>query len=162
VSSFRTGVGYDSHRFAAGGPLVLGGIRVESDFHLEAHSDGDAIAHAITDALLGAAGIGDIGQLFPDDSPANAGRDSLEMLSLAVARVRAAGWSVENVDVVVISERVRIGPHRDAMRAAIAGSLGVEREAVGLKGKSNEGMGWIGRGEGLGCVAVASLSRSAA
>jgi 2-C-methyl-D-erythritol 2,4-cyclodiphosphate synthase len=162
VSSFRTGVGYDSHRFASGGPLILGGIRIDSDFHLEAHSDGDAIAHALTDAVLGAAGLGDIGQLFPDDSPVNAGRSSLEMLSLAVERVRAAGWNVENVDVVVVSERIRISSHREAMRAAIADSLGIEREAVGLKGKSNEGMGWIGRGEGLGCFAVASLSRSAA
>src|SRR5919107_745819 len=100
--SFRTGIGYDSHRFAPGGPLVLGGIRIEADVHLKGHSDGDAIAHAVTDAILGAVALGDIGAMFVDTDPENAGRDSIEMLALARARVEAAGWRVGQLDVVVI------------------------------------------------------------
>jgi 2-C-methyl-D-erythritol 2,4-cyclodiphosphate synthase len=157
--TLRVGVGYDSHRFGPGGPLVLGGVRLDVDYRLLGHSDGDAIAHALTDAVLGAAGAGDIGEMFSDRDPANAGRDSIEMLRLAVARVRERGWRVENVDVTVVAERPKIGPLRDAMRATLAGALGVSPDAVSVKGKTNEGMGWIGRGEGLGCVAVASLAR---
>jgi 2-C-methyl-D-erythritol 2,4-cyclodiphosphate synthase len=153
----RVGIGYDSHRFAPGGPLRLGGVDVPADEHLAGHSDGDAIAHAVTDAVLGAAGAGDIGEMFPDGDPANRGRDSLGMLAAAVARARARGWRVQQVDVTVVAERPRIGPHRDAMRAAIAGALAIPPGDVGLKGKSNEGMGWIGRGEGLACIAVATL-----
>ncbi len=155
----RAGLGYDSHRFAPGGPLVLGGVRIEADVHLHGHSDGDAIAHALTDAVLGAAGAGDIGKLFPDTAEENAGRDSVEMLALAVARVRALGWLVQQVDVTVVAERPKIGPHREAMRAALAGALGVAPAEIGLKGKTNEGMGWIGRGEGLAVMAVATLVR---
>src|SRR5205085_5307463 len=119
----RSGIGYDSHRFAPGGPLVLGGVRIPSDVHLHGHSDGDAIAHAITDAVLGAAALGDIGEMFADTDPANKGRDSIEMLSTAVARVKVAGWLVAQVDVVVIAETPKIAPHRDAMRAHLAGAL---------------------------------------
>src|SRR5215207_611748 len=100
--ALRSGIGYDSHRFAPGGPLVLGGVRIETDVHLHGHSDGDAIAHAVTDAILGAAALGDIGAMFADTDAANAGRDSIEMLQLATARVHAAGWRVGQVDVVVI------------------------------------------------------------
>ena len=157
----RVGIGYDSHRFAPGGPMRLGGIAVPADEHLAGHSDGDAIAHAITDAVLGAAGAGDIGEMFADTDPANRGRDSLEMLAAAVARVRERGWCVQQVDVTVVAERPRIGPHREAMREALAGALGVVPASVGLKGKSNEGMGWIGRGEGLACMAVATVVPSA-
>ena len=121
--SFRSGIGYDSHRFAPGGPLVLGGVEIPSDVHLRGHSDGDAIAHAVTDAVLGAAGLGDIGTLFPDTDPANAGRDSIEMLILAVGHVEAAGWRVGQIDVVVVTETRRIAPHRAAMRDRIAGAL---------------------------------------
>ena len=153
----RTGVGYDSHRFAPGGPLVLGGVRIPGDVHLHGHSDGDAIAHAVTDAVLGAAALGDIGALFADTDPANAGRDSIEMLGLAVARVRDAGWVVGQVDVVVIAESPKIATHRDAMRARIAGALGVEMGDVSIKGKTNEGMGFVGRGEGIACMATATL-----
>ena len=159
MTSARVGIGYDSHRFADGGPLVLGGIRIPGDVHLAGHSDGDAVAHAVTDAVLGAAAAGDIGEMFSDQDPANAGRDSIDMLRRAVARVRALGWLVANVDVTVVAERPKIGPHRDAMRGALAEALGVDGSAVSVKGKTNEGMGWIGRGEGLGCVAVASLVR---
>lgn len=153
----RVGLGYDSHRFAPGGPLVLGGVRIPSDVHLHGHSDGDAIAHALTDAVLGAAGAGDIGALFPDTAAENAGRDSIEMLRLAVARVHERGLRVQQVDVTVVAEQPKIGPHREAMRAVLAPALGVEPAAIGLKGKTNEGMGWIGRGEGVAVMAVATL-----
>jgi 2-C-methyl-D-erythritol 2,4-cyclodiphosphate synthase len=157
---FRSGIGYDSHRFAPGGPLVLGGVEIPSDVHLRGHSDGDAIAHAVTDAVLGAAGQGDIGTMFPDSDPANAGRDSIEMLILAVGHVEAAGWRVGQVDVVVITETPRIAPYRSAMRERIALALQCTPEDVGIKGKTNEGMGFVGRGEGLACLATATLYRA--
>jgi 2-C-methyl-D-erythritol 2,4-cyclodiphosphate synthase len=153
----RIGLGYDSHRFAPPGPLLLGGVPIPSDVGLVGHSDGDAVAHAITDAVLGAAGAGDIGAMFADTDPANRGRDSLEMLKLAVEKVHALGWDVAQVDVVIVTEQVRIQPHREDMQARLALSLGVAPTDVSLKGKSNEGMGWIGRGEGLACMAVALL-----
>jgi 2-C-methyl-D-erythritol 2,4-cyclodiphosphate synthase len=156
----RTGIGYDSHRFAPGGPLVLGGVEIPADVHLYGHSDGDAIAHAVTDAVLGAAALGDIGALFPDADPANEGRDSIEMLILATARVEAAGWRVAHVDVVVIAETPKIAPHREAMRARLAGALGCAVEDVSIKGKTNEGMGFVGRGEGLACLATATIERA--
>ncbi|NUS96047.1 MAG: 2-C-methyl-D-erythritol 2,4-cyclodiphosphate synthase [Gemmatimonadaceae bacterium] len=157
----RTGIGYDSHRFAAGGPMILGGVRVPSEVKLVGHSDGDAIAHAVTDAVLGAAAAGDIGEMFADTEEANRGRDSIEMLRAAVARVRARGWRVGNVDVTVIAERPKIGPHREAMRAALAAALGVGIEDVSVKGKTNERMGFVGREEGLACIAVATLVAAA-
>jgi 2-C-methyl-D-erythritol 2,4-cyclodiphosphate synthase len=153
----RVGVGYDSHRFAPGGPLVLGGVRIPSDVHLHGHSDGDAIAHAVTDAVLGAGGAGDIGELFSDRDPANAGRDSIEMLRLAVDRLKVRGWRVGQVDVAVVAEAPRILPHREAMRERLAAALEVQVGDVSLKGKTNEGMGWIGRREGIGCIAVATV-----
>jgi 2-C-methyl-D-erythritol 2,4-cyclodiphosphate synthase len=155
----RSGIGYDSHRFASGGPLRLGGVDIPGDVHLTGHSDGDAVAHAVTDALLGAAAAGDIGEMFSDRDPANRGRDSIEMLRSAVARITALGWSVANADVSVVAERPRIAEHRDAMRAAIANALGLQLGDVSVKGKTNEGMGWVGRGEGLACIAVVTLSR---
>jgi 2-C-methyl-D-erythritol 2,4-cyclodiphosphate synthase len=158
--SIRTGIGYDSHRFAPGGPLVLGGVRIPSDVHLHGHSDGDAIAHAVTDAVLGAVALGDIGAMFSDADSANAGRDSIEMLGIAVARVAAAGWRVGQLDVVVIAETPRITPHRDAMRARIAGATGITSDEVSIKGKTNEGMGFVGRGEGIACLATATLLRA--
>jgi 2-C-methyl-D-erythritol 2,4-cyclodiphosphate synthase len=153
----RTGIGYDSHRFGEGGPLILGGVRIPADVHLVGHSDGDAIAHAVTDAILGAASAGDIGEMFSDQAPENRGRDSIEMLRLAVARVHAAGYRVAQVDVTVIAERPKIMPHRPAIRAAIAAALAVSDADVSVKGKTNEGMGWVGRGEGLACIAVATI-----
>jgi len=155
----RTGIGYDSHRFAPGGPLVLGGVRMPSDVHLYGHSDGDAIAHAVTDAILGAAALGDIGAMFSDTDDANAGRDSIEMLAQAVARLHAAGWHVGQVDVVVIAETPKIAPHRAAMCERIALALGVSRVDVSIKGKTNEGMGFVGRGEGIACMATATIVR---
>ena len=153
----RSGIGYDSHRFAPGGPLVLGGIEIESDVHLHGHSDGDAIAHAITDAILGAAALGDIGAMFSDTDPANAGRDSMEMLRAAVERLHGAGWSVQQLDVVVIAETPKIAPHRDAMRKVIAEVADVRVDDVSIKGKTNEGLGFVGRGEGIACIATATV-----
>jgi 2-C-methyl-D-erythritol 2,4-cyclodiphosphate synthase len=154
----RVGIGYDSHRFAPPGPMILGGVSISSEVHLVGHSDGDAIAHALTDAVLGAAGAGDIGQLFPDTNPKNKNRNSIEMLRMAVERVNATGWRVSQVDIVVVTEQPKIGPHREAMRIALATALGVKENEISIKGKTNEGMGWIGRGEGLGCMAVATLT----
>jgi 2-C-methyl-D-erythritol 2,4-cyclodiphosphate synthase len=137
--------------------MRLGGIDVPSDVVLIGHSDGDAICHALTDAILGAAAAGDIGEMFADTDPANRGKDSIEMLIAARDRVRAMGWTVANVDVTVVAERPRIGPHRPAMRARLAEALGIPVAAVSVKGKTNEGMGWVGRGEGLACMATAAL-----
>ncbi|MEO5579580.1 MAG: 2-C-methyl-D-erythritol 2,4-cyclodiphosphate synthase [Gemmatimonadaceae bacterium] len=154
----RTGIGYDSHRFMAGGPITLGGVRIPSDVRLVGHSDGDAIAHALTDAILGACGEGDIGTMFPDTDPENAGRDSIEMLSAAVKRVAARGFTIVSADVTVIAERPKISLHRAAIVAVLERATG---GSVSVKAKTNEGMGWIGRGEGLACIAVATLYPSA-
>ena len=160
VGETRVGIGYDSHRFGTDGhPLVIAGVRMPGDARVVAHSDGDVAAHAVTDAVLGAAGLGDIGELFPNTAAENAGRDSMEMLRLAVDRLRSSGWRVANVDVAVVAERHKVGPHRPAMRARLAEALGVAPEAVFVKGKTNEGLGWLGAGEGLAAHAVASLVR---
>jgi 2-C-methyl-D-erythritol 2,4-cyclodiphosphate synthase len=156
----RVGIGYDSHRFEPPGPLILGGVPIPSDVHLHGHSDGDAAAHAITDAVLGAAAAGDIGEMFSDRDPANKGKDSIEMLRSAVARIRALGWRVQQIDVVIVAERPRIASHRELMRARLAEALDVDTQAVSVKGKTNEGMGWIGRGEGIACMAVATIVSS--
>lgn len=155
--STHVGIGYDSHRYAPPGPLVLGGVVIPSDVHLQGHSDGDAVAHAVTDAILGAAGAGDIGELFSDRDPANKGKDSIEMLRAAVERVAALGFRVNQIDAAIIAEQPRIAPHRDAMRERLAAALGIEPSSVSIKGKTNEGMGWIGREEGLACIAVATV-----
>ena len=153
----RVGIGYDSHRFAEGDGVVLGGVRIPVPFKLVGHSDGDAVAHALTDAILGGAGVGDIGEMFPDSDPANKGRDSIEMLHLALHRVRAAGWAPVQVDVSVVCERPKIGPYRDEMRVSLAKALGIEPGAVMVKGKTNEKLGWIGKEKGLAVIAVATL-----
>jgi 2-C-methyl-D-erythritol 2,4-cyclodiphosphate synthase len=157
--SVRVGVGYDSHRFAAGRPLRLGGVTIPHTHGLVGHSDGDAILHAVTDALLGAGALGDIGSFFPDTDPRWKDADSAEFLRGAVAALREAGWMVRQVDVTVITEGPVLRPHVPAMRAATAAALGVSAGDVSIKGKTNEGMGWIGRGEGIAVVAVASLAR---
>ena len=156
-STTRTGIGYDSHRFEPPGPLILGGVPIPSDVHLAGHSDGDAAAHAITDAILGAAAAGDIGEMFSDRDPANAGKDSLEMLRAAVARISNMGWRVQQVDVAIVAERPKIAPHRELMRERLSEALGVGVENVSVTGKTNEGMGWIGRAEGIACIAVATI-----
>lgn len=156
----RTGIGYDSHRFADGGPMRLGGIDIAVDFHCAGHSDGDAICHAVTDAILGAAALGDIGEMFPDTAAENKGKDSIVMLDAALMRVHAAGWVVGNVDITVIAQRPKIGPNRAAIRERLALALHVSIDAISVKGKTNEGMGWIGREEGLAVMCVATLVRA--
>lgn len=156
----RVGIGYDSHRFAEGHGVLLGGVMIPASVRCTGHSDADAVCHALTDALLGGSGLGDIGEMFPDTKAENAGRDSIEMLRLAVARVRAAGWAPAQADITVIAETPKIGPHRPAIRERLAQALGIPAEDVMVKGKTNEGMGWIGRGEGVAVIAVATLSRA--
>jgi 2-C-methyl-D-erythritol 2,4-cyclodiphosphate synthase len=153
----RVGIGYDSHRFGEGGPLRLGGVDIPFDRHLVGHSDGDAVAHAIADAILGAAGTGDVGELFSDRDPANRGRNSLDMLGIVVSRVQTEGFQVSHVDVTIVAEAPRIAPHRETMQTGLARVLCVAASSVSVKGKTNEGMGWIGRGEGIACLAVATL-----
>ena len=155
----RVGIGYDSHRFAEGHGVLLGGVLIPAPVRCTGHSDADAVCHALTDAILGGAGLGDIGEMFPDTSAENAGRDSIEMLRLATERVRKSGWEPAQADVTVIAETPRIGPHRAAMCEKLAAALGVGADCVMVKGKTNEGMGWIGRGEGIACIAVATLVR---
>jgi 2-C-methyl-D-erythritol 2,4-cyclodiphosphate synthase len=153
----RVGIGYDSHRFVAGRPLVLGGITIPHGRGLAGHSDADAVAHALTDAILGAAGAGNIGQLFPDDDPQWKDADSMELLRTAHELVRGRGHTVVQADVTVITEAPRLGPHLTAMASALAARLGLADGAVHVKAKTNEGMGFIGRGEGLAVIAVATL-----
>lgn len=157
----RVGIGYDSHRFAEGHGVILGGVLIPAPVRCTGHSDADAVCHALTDAILGGAGLGDIGEMFPDTSAENAGRDSIEMLTLAVARVRAAGWAPAQADITVIAEAPKIGPHRPAIRERLAAAIGVTPDCVMVKGKTNEHMGFVGRGEGLACIAVATLARVA-
>jgi 2-C-methyl-D-erythritol 2,4-cyclodiphosphate synthase len=157
---FRIGVGYDSHRTIEGRKLLLGGEHIPSTVGLKGHSDGDALCHAITDAILGAAGRGDIGQHFPDTDPQYRDADSLELLRRAVAVVRNAGFVIENIDAVVIAERPKLALHVDRIRATLAGALEISTDAVSVKGKTNEGMGEIGRGEGMAVHAVALLRRA--
>ncbi len=156
----RIGIGYDSHRFGDGDFVLLAGVRIPAAVSLVGHSDADAVAHAVTDAILGATALGDIGALYPDTDPANKGRDSIAMLAAVRHRLRDAGWMVDNVDVTVVCEQPKIGPHRDAMRTSLARALGVDADAVWVKGKTNEKMGWIGRGEGVAVIAVASVRRA--
>jgi 2-C-methyl-D-erythritol 4-phosphate cytidylyltransferase/2-C-methyl-D-erythritol 2,4-cyclodiphosphate synthase len=154
----RVGVGYDSHRLAEGRPLILGGVVVPHTHGLVGHSDADVLAHAITDAILGAAAQGDIGRHFPDTDPRWKGADSLAMLAHAGALAREAGYRIENVDAVIIAERPKLAPHVPAMCARLAETLGVDVQRVSVKGKTNEGVGEFGRGEAMAVHAVASLA----
>jgi 2-C-methyl-D-erythritol 2,4-cyclodiphosphate synthase len=156
---FRIGIGYDSHRLVEGRQLILGGEVVPHSAGLKGHSDGDALCHAITDALLGAAALGDIGRHFPDTDPQYKGANSLGLLVRAVGIIREAGYVVENVDAVIIAEQPKLAPHVDRIRARLAVALGVDVSAVSVKGKTNEGMGEVGRAEGMAVHAVALLRR---
>ncbi len=156
----RIGLGYDSHRFDPERPLILGGVEIPGEPGLSGHSDGDALAHAMIDALLGATGSGDVGRHFPPGDPRWEGADSMDLLDRIMADLREGGWSVVNVDATVICERPRIGPVAAEMRRRLAGILGVGPERVSIKGKSNEGMGWIGSGEGLAVHCVALVERA--
>ena len=151
----RVGFGYDSHRFDAGRPLILGGITIPDHPGLAGHSDGDAVAHALIDALLGAVGAGSIGSHFPPSDERWAGADSMDLLRRAVTILEGRNYQVVNVDVTVICETPRIRPHADAMCARLGELLNVGAGSVSVKGKTNEGMGWIGAGEGLAVHAVA-------
>jgi 2-C-methyl-D-erythritol 2,4-cyclodiphosphate synthase len=153
----RVGIGYDSHRFEEGRPLVLGGIRIPHSRGLTGHSDADAVAHALIDAILGAAAAGDIGQLFPDSDPKWRGADSMELLRTAHELVQGRGYALAQADLTIITEQPRLGPHLSAMAERLVERLGARPGSVSLKAKSNEGMGFIGRGEGIAVIAVATL-----
>jgi 2-C-methyl-D-erythritol 2,4-cyclodiphosphate synthase len=153
----RIGIGHDTHRLGGGGPLRLGGIDVPHDRGALGHSDADALLHAITDALLGAAALGDIGELFPDTDPANAGRDSAEMLRQAYDRVLAAGYAISNLDCIVFAQRPKLLPHREAIRRRIAEILQIPLEQIGLKAKTGEQVGPVGREEAIEAQCVALL-----
>jgi 2-C-methyl-D-erythritol 2,4-cyclodiphosphate synthase len=155
----RVGIGYDSHRFTTDRPLVLGGVPIPDSPGLAGHSDADAVAHALTDALLGAAGLGDIGTHFPDTDPRWRNADSLVLLEHARSVVRDAGWRLLNADVTVVVEHVRLRPYVEAMAARLAGALEVDPDAISIKAKTNEGMGFVGHGEGIAVIAVALLAQ---
>lgn len=161
----RVGQGFDVHALVPGRRLVLGGVEIEfvvegQTLGLLGHSDADVLLHAITDAVLGAAGMGDIGRQYPDTDDAHKDADSWQLLKAVAARVRAAGWRVENVDCTVIAQRPKIAPHVAAMCARIAAALDIEPAAVNVKGKTTEYLGFTGRGEGIAAMAVALLQRS--
>ncbi len=157
MSNLRIGIGIDAHAFEAGVPLVLGGVVVDHPRGLAGHSDGDVIAHALTDALLGAAGLADIGALFPSDDDLYRGADSLELLAEAYRQVREAGYELVNADCVLIGQEPRIAPHRDAMGSRLAAALGVGPDRVGVRATTTDFLGFTGRGEGLAAQAVALL-----
>lgn len=153
----RFGIGYDTHPLVEGRPMIIGGVEIESDVGPSGHSDADVLAHAITDALLGAVADGDIGQHFPDTDPLWAGADSIDLLREAVRRVGEAGFEPWNVDATVALERPKLAPHRDAMRERLAGALGLPVSRVSVKATRGEGLGFIGRGEGVVAFAVVSV-----
>src|SRR5688500_17301547 len=155
----RVGIGYDSHRFQEGRPLILGGVTVPHTHGLIGHSDADAVAHAITDALLGAAGAGDIGRHFPDSDPAFKDADSLELQRAAAAIVHQAGYALVNLDLTVIAQKPKLAPHVDAIRARLASALDCDVSQISVKGKTNEGVDCMGAGESIAVHAVALLSR---
>lgn len=159
MSELRVGIGFDAHAFAAGAPLVLGGVRIEHAQGLSGHSDGDVLAHALIDAVLGAAALGDIGSLFPSGDPSLAGADSIGLLAHAWAEVEEAGWRLVNAQVVLIGQEPRLAPHRAEMSGRLAGALGVESERVSVQATTTDELGFTGRGEGLAAQAVALLER---
>ena len=153
-----TGIGYDSHRMLAGRRLVIGGVEIPHEQGLEGHSDADVLAHAITDALLGAAGLGDIGEHFPDTDERWRDADSIALLREVVALVGGRGMRPLNVDCTVIMEAPKLAPHRTAIRERLAEALGVDRSRVNVKASTGEGIGFVGRGEGVAALAVATLT----
>jgi 2-C-methyl-D-erythritol 2,4-cyclodiphosphate synthase len=155
----RTGLGIDTHAFAPGRPLILGGVDIPHEEGLAGHSDADVLTHAVIDALLGAAALGDIGQHFPDTDPRFEDADSLELLRTVVVYLDERGWEIGNVDATVVLERPKLAPHRDAIRASLATALGLPEDAVNVKATTGEGMGFVGRGEGAAAMAIATLDR---
>lgn len=155
----RVGLGHDTHRLGPGTGLVLGGIVIPHERMALGHSDADVLLHAVTDAILGAAGLGDIGELFPDTDPANRGRDSAEMLAAARDRVTAAGWRIVNLDCVIFAQRPKILPHRPAIRRRVAGILGIDEDRVWLKAKTGEKVGPIGEELAIGAECVVLIEK---
>jgi len=160
MSEFRIGLGVDAHAFADGVPLVLGGVEIDSPRGLAGHSDGDVIAHALIDALLGAAGLGDIGSLFPPGEPEWEGASSLDLLRRAATQVRDAGWEPANADCVLIGEQPRIAPLREQMRRRLAEAVGVGAERINVRATTTDKLGFTGRGEGLAAQAVALVRQA--
>jgi 2-C-methyl-D-erythritol 2,4-cyclodiphosphate synthase len=160
MSELRVGLGVDAHAFSDGVPLVLGGVAIESPRGLAGHSDGDVIAHALIDALLGGAGLGDIGSLFPPGEPEWEGASSLDLLRRAVARVREAGWELVNADCILIGEEPRIAPLRGQMRKRLAEAVGADPERINVRATTTDKLGFTGRSQGLASQAVALLERS--
>jgi 2-C-methyl-D-erythritol 2,4-cyclodiphosphate synthase len=158
---YRIGLGHDTHRLGPGDGLLLGGVRISHDHSAVGHSDADVLLHAITDAILGAAALGDIGEMFPDTEEENRGRDSGEMLRAAAARLSAAGWGVGNLDCVIFAQRPKILPHRERIRASVAYLLGIDVDAVGLKAKTGEGVGPVGEEKAISAECIALLVRRA-
>jgi 2-C-methyl-D-erythritol 2,4-cyclodiphosphate synthase len=155
----RVGIGHDTHRLTAGRPLLLGGVRVEHARGLAGHSDADVVLHAVTDALLGAAGLGDIGDAYPDTDPAHRDKDSGVFLRETLARLNQAGWRVVNLDVIVFAQEPKLGPIKAQIRGNLARLLALDPGAVNVKAKTGEGVGAIGRAEAIGCQAVVLIDR---
>jgi 2-C-methyl-D-erythritol 2,4-cyclodiphosphate synthase len=152
-----TGIGYDSHRLAEGRRLILGGVEIPGGSGLDGHSDADVLTHAVIDALLGAAGLGDIGEHFPDSDERYRDADSIELLQTTLTRVVAQGLELVNVDTTVVMERPKLTPHREAIRERLAAALGIAPARVNVKATTGEGIGFVGRGEGVAALAVVSL-----
>ncbi|CAM3745646.1 2-C-methyl-D-erythritol 2,4-cyclodiphosphate synthase [Bordetella sputigena] len=157
---FRVGQGFDVHALVTGRPLIIGGVTIPHTHGLQGHSDADVLLHAITDAILGGAALGDIGRHFPDTDPAYRGADSRVLLRAAMAKVLAAGWVVVNIDATVHAQAPKIGPHAAAMVRNVAADLGVDESVVNIKAKTNEGLGYLGRKEGIAATVVALLARA--
>jgi 2-C-methyl-D-erythritol 2,4-cyclodiphosphate synthase len=153
----RTGFGYDAHRFGGNGPIILGGIAIESEVGVLATSDGDVAVHAVCDALLGAAVLGDLGHHFPSSDPSNEGASSVSILSQCAGLVEAAGFTIVHIDVTIVAEKVRVSPHRDSMRVNLAGAVGISPDRVSVKATTTDGLGSIGAEEGIAAHAVATL-----
>jgi 2-C-methyl-D-erythritol 2,4-cyclodiphosphate synthase len=158
MSIARSGLGWDSHRLVAGRPLILGGVTFpDAELGLDGHSDADVLTHAVMDALLGATGLGDIGVHFPDDDDAYKDADSIALLGRVLATLRGEGFAVVHVDATVLMERPKLAPHRDAIRDRLAQALGLDRRDVNVKASTGEGMGFVGRGEGVAALAIATV-----
>ena len=156
----RIGSGHDTHRLEAGRPLILGGVRIDHPRGLAGHSDADVVLHAIVDSLLGAAGLGDIGDVYPDSDPAFAGCDSARFVTETVAKLHARGWQIENIDVTIFAQEPKLAAWKPAIRESLAALLTVPADAVNVKAKTGEKVGHIGRGEALGCHAVVLIEKS--
>lgn len=159
ASDLRVGLGIDVHELVGGRPLVIGGVQIPHFRGLLGHSDADVLAHAVADAVLSAARLGDLGELFPDTDPAYAGADSMELLAIVAERVRAEGFRVLDVDAVVVAQQPKLAPYREQMRARIAGALGISVDNVGVKATTSERLGFEGREEGMSAQCVALLAR---